>query len=124
MHGAGQESAVPERLTKGKRKGEKKEAGRKRRVRYERAGKTTGEHDSVERFGRGSWAGGKGERCCGVDVRVAEEAEVDREEEGKVPTWEMGRAVRQPARCGERGEARWKAAGVEKTRRAEVERWG
>ena len=85
MHGAGQESAVPVRLTEGKRKGEKREAGRKRRVRYERAGKTTGEHDSVERFGRGSWAGGKGERCCGVDVRVAEEAEVDREEEGRVP---------------------------------------
>ena len=34
---------------------------------------------------RGSRAGGEWERCCGVDVRVAEEAEVDREEEGKVP---------------------------------------
>ncbi len=46
-----------------------------------------------------------------MDVRVAEEAEFDREEEGTVPP------------CG-RGEVRWKAAGVEKTRRAEVERWG
>ena len=34
---------------------------------------------------RGSWAGGKWERCCGVDVRVAEEAEVDRKMEGRVP---------------------------------------
>jgi hypothetical protein len=53
MHGAGQESAVPERLTEGKRKGEKIEAGRERRVRNERAGKITGVHDSVGRFGRG-----------------------------------------------------------------------
>jgi hypothetical protein len=54
MHGAGQESAVPERLTKGKRKGERREAGRERRIRNERAGKTTGEHDSVGRLvGRG-----------------------------------------------------------------------
>jgi hypothetical protein len=51
MHGAGQESAVPERLTdEGKRKGERREAGRERRVRNERAGKTTGEHDSVGRL--------------------------------------------------------------------------
>ena len=51
MHGAGQESAVPERLTEGKRKGERREAGRERRVRNGRAGKTTGEHDSVARSG-------------------------------------------------------------------------
>ena len=31
-------------------------------------------------------AGGEWERCCGMDVRVAEEAEVDWEEEDKVPT--------------------------------------
>jgi hypothetical protein len=54
MHGVGQESAVPERLTEGKRKGERREAGRERRVRNEIAGKTTGEHDSVGRLvGRG-----------------------------------------------------------------------
>ena len=28
------------------------------------------------------WRGVGSERCCGVDVRGAEEAEVDREEEG------------------------------------------
>ena len=41
--GVGQESAVPERLTEGKRKGENREAGRERRVCNDRAG----EHDSV-----------------------------------------------------------------------------
>jgi hypothetical protein len=30
-------------------------------------------------------AGGEWERCCGMDVRVVEKAEVDREEDGKVP---------------------------------------
>jgi hypothetical protein len=49
-HGAGQKSAVPQRLTEGKRKGESREAGRERRVGSERAGKRTGEHDSVRRF--------------------------------------------------------------------------
>ena len=39
-----------ERLTEGKRMGAKREAERERRVRNERAGKTTGEHDSVGRF--------------------------------------------------------------------------
>ena len=65
MHGAGQESAVPERLTEGKRNGAKREAGRERRVRNGRAGKTTGEHNTVGRFGRGEW-----ELCCGVEGRV------------------------------------------------------
>ncbi len=66
MHGAGQESAVPERLTEGKRKGEKREAGRERRVRNGRAGKTTGEHDSVGRFGRvGNWLAGSGSGTAG-----------------------------------------------------------
>ena len=51
--GVGQETAVPERLTEGKRKGESRETGRERRVRNERAKKTTGEHDSVGRFVRG-----------------------------------------------------------------------
>ena len=69
MHGVGQESAVPERLTEGKRKGERREARRERRVRNERAGKTTGEHDSVGRFGRvghglaGSGSGTAGWTC-------------------------------------------------------------
>ena len=31
------------------------------------------------------WEGSCAGVCCGVDVRVAEEAEVDREEEGRVP---------------------------------------
>ena len=34
---------------------------------------------------RGSWAGGEWERCCRVDVRVAEEAEADREVDGRMP---------------------------------------
>jgi hypothetical protein len=55
-----------------------------------------------------------------VDVRVAEEAEVDREEEGRMPP--CGDGSDGEAARG-RGEARWKEAGVEKTRRAEVERW-
>jgi hypothetical protein len=65
MHGVGQESAVPERLTEGKRKGERREARRERRVRNERAGKTTGEHDSVGRLvGRGVEAVLRDGRAC------------------------------------------------------------
>ncbi len=66
MHGAGQEPAVPERLTEGKRKGESREAGRERQARNGRAGKTTGEHDSGRRFGRGGhWLAGSGSGAAG-----------------------------------------------------------
>ena len=34
---------------------------------------------------RGAWAGRERRRSCEMDVRVAEEAEVDREEAGRVP---------------------------------------
>ena len=34
---------------------------------------------------RGSWADGEWERCGGVDVRISEEAEADREVDGRVP---------------------------------------
>ena len=85
--GAGQETAVPERLTEGKRKGESRKTGRERWVRNERAGKTTGEHDSVGRYVRGGHGlAGSGSGAAElVDVRVAEEAEADRKEEGRVP---------------------------------------
>jgi hypothetical protein len=89
MHSAGQESAVPERLTKGKRMGEKRESREDNRgARF--CGKVRA---------RGSWAGGEWERCCKVDVRIAEEAEVDREEEGKVPDGSGGEAAREVRRA-------------------------
>ena len=57
-----------------KRKGENREAWWERRVRNERAGKTTGEHGGHGLAGSGNSA-----------ARIAEDAEVDREEEGRVP---------------------------------------
>jgi hypothetical protein len=76
---------VPERLTEGKRKGAKREAGGRDGSVMVEPGRQPGSTILWEGSGAWSWAGGEWERCCGVDVRVAEEAEVDREEEGRVP---------------------------------------
>ncbi len=62
-----------------------------------------------------------------MDVRLAEEAEVDRKMEGRVPPCvdgSGGEAARDVRRAWAWRSAVVKGSGVEKTRRAEVERWG
>ena len=126
MHGAGQETAVPERLTDGKRKGGKREAGQEKWVRNGRAGKTTGEHDFVGRFGCGGHGlAGNGSGAAGWTCVSPKRPRSAGKTKAGCHHAEMGRAVRQSAMRGGHGrsEARCKAAGVEETRRAEVERW-
>ena len=126
MHGARQETAVPERLTEGKRKGGKREAGRERWVRNGRDGKTTGEHDFAGRFGCGGHGlAGNGSGAAGWTCVSPKRPRSAGKTKAGCHHAEMGRAVRQSAMRGGHGrsEARCKAAGVEETRRAEVERW-
>ena len=116
MHGAGQETAVPERLTDGKRKGGKREAGREKWVRNGRAGKTTGERDFVGRFGCGGHGlAGNGSGAAGWTCVSPKRPRSAGKTKAGCHHAEMGRAVRQSAMRGGHGrsEARCKAAGTE-----------
>ena len=102
-HGPGQESSAPERLIEWKKTMGAKGAGEgEKRARSGRAGR--GEDCWGTRFlakvrARGAWVGREMRRRCEID---AEEAEVGREEAGRVPPCrdELGGEVSNEVRRG------------------------